>query len=286
MELFFHRWGTATGAESHELRTRRMVLLHGMGGTGAIWRPLGVSLENHFEILSPDQRGHGRSLLDASSGARSAPGYTPLDYGQDVIETLEKNRFHPTWILGHSMGVRSACAAAFLALQRKQDWIQGLILIDLGFSGVAGGGLGEGLARFIQILPPGFPDRAQARSFMESHCPDPAIAQYLMAVAQPVKVGSPEITFPFDHSALIQTIESARDSSVRKWVEVLGEKGMPIRVLRGAKSLVWSHEEYEFEKAHFQKYPSVEFLEVEDAGHGLPFEKRQWLSQMIEDFCK
>ncbi|MBL7714636.1 MAG: alpha/beta hydrolase [Bdellovibrionales bacterium] len=282
MELFFHRWGTPSPEQSHVLRTK-LVLLHGMGGTGAIWRPLGASLENHFEILSPDQRGHGRSILAPDSAPRQPHGYTPLDYGKDILETLEKNQFHPTWILGHSMGVRSACAAAFL----NPTQVKGLILIDLGFSGVAGGGLGEGLARFIQILPQGFPSRSEAKAFMDAHCPDPSIAQYLMAVAQPVRGGAiGELYFPFDHSALIQTIEAARDSSARKWVEALAGQGMPIRVLRGAKSLVWSSEEFEFEKAHFKKHPNVEFFEVPEAGHGLPFEKRPWLAKMLQEFCK
>ena len=58
---------------------------------------------------------------------------------------------------------------------------------------------------------------------------------------------------------------------------------MPILILRGVKSLVWSHEEFEKERAHFATWPSVRFEEFAGAGHGLPFEKRlEFLKRLRE----
>ncbi len=249
-------------------QSNKIVFLHGMGGTGALWRPIAAGLEDQFEILAPDQRGHGKSQIPHLPGGRIQPSYTPLDYGKDVVETLDELHFHPTWLVGHSMGVRTAVAAAHL----RPDWIQGIVLIDLGFSGVAGGGLGEGLAQFIRVLPESFENREAAREFMQTYCPDPSIAQYLMAVS--VRDASHRVHFPFDHSALIQTIIAARDASVREWVKELAERNIPIHVLRGQNSLVWTHEEFESERKIFANYPSVRFVEFANAGHGLPFEQR------------
>jgi pimeloyl-ACP methyl ester carboxylesterase len=282
MQLYVRRWGPA-GAGSTvgaALEPSRILMLHGMGGTGSLWRPLAAALEDRFEILAPDQRGHGASRVPSVPGGRAVPGYTPLDYGRDLVETLAAENFHPTWVLGHSMGVRSACALAHL----KPEWVRGLILIDLGFSGLAGGGLGEGLARFIRKLPEDFASRDEARAFMDEECPDPAIAQYLMAVSVRKEGGG--ITFPFDHSALIATITAARDASVRTWVKELAQRGMPILVLRGERSGVWSHEEYESERKGFASDPSVVFEEFPGAGHGLPFEKRVELVARIEEFMR
>jgi esterase len=280
MKLAYQLWNQ-TGIQMGKPATgspRRIVLLHGMGGTGALWRPIAASLEEDFEILAPDQRGHGKSQVPHIPGGRIEPTYTPLDYGRDTIETIDSLDFHPTWLIGHSMGVRSACAAAHLT----PDWVQGLILIDLGFSGAAGGGLGDELGSFLKILPMEFPDRAQARTFMDENCPDPAIAQYLLAVS--VRTPEGKTTFPFDKSALIQTIQAARNSSVGTWVEVLASRGMPVLVLRGANSLVWTHEEFEAEIARFAKYPSVKFEEFAGAGHGLPFEKRAEFVKRVREF--
>jgi pimeloyl-ACP methyl ester carboxylesterase len=280
MKLAFQLWpakSEITAAASHD---RRIALLHGMGGTGALWRSIAASLENHYQLMAFDQRGHGKSRFAQTSGGRDAAqqDYTPLHYGQDVIETIEAENFYPTWLIGHSMGVRTACAAAHL----RPDWIKGLILIDLGFYGPAGGGLGEGLATFLRVLPERFASREEARAFMTERCPDPSIAQYLMAVSQRAPDGS--VTFPFDHGGLIRTIEAAAHVSVRSWVEELGRAGKPILVLRGARSMVWSHEEYEEERKRFAPYPSIVFKEFEGAGHGLPFEQRQRFVSEVEAF--
>lgn len=252
----------------------KITLLHGMGGTGHLWRPIAANLEEHYRVLAPDQRGHGKSRDP------SLRSFTPLDFGQDLIELLDSIQFHPTWIIGHSMGVRSAAAAAFL----KPEWIRGLILIDLGFAGPAGGGLGENLATFLKLLPENFSQRSDAREFMTRHCPDPSMAQYLMAVAQSHPDGS--LSFPFDHKSLIQTLHAVRDSSIREWIEALGHQGMPILALRGQNSLVWSHADYLEEKDRFKNLPSIQFREVPNTGHGLPFEKRQEFLNLVLEFIR
>ena len=160
MLLAHHLWhkpgNFQKNSQGSSLESERILLLHGMGGTGSIWRPLAASLEEQLPVLALDQRGHGKSRV---TSGRTAPEYTPLAYGRDVVETLDQLNFHPTWVVGHSMGVRTACATAHL----RPEWIRGLILVDLGFSGVAGGGLGENLARFIR---PGV--------VMATSCSDPA----------------------------------------------------------------------------------------------------------------
>lgn len=283
MELAYQLWKPTTGAETERSsnETERLVLLHGMGGTGALWRPIAAALEDHYAVLAPDQRGHGKSQIPSVAGGRVAPSYTPLEFGRDVVETMGSLEFHPAWIVGHSMGVRTACAAAHL----KPQWVRGLVLVDLGFSGVAGGGLGEGLASFIRKLPPRFGSRAEAREFMARECPDPAIAQYLMAVSV-TEPGTGGVTFPFDHAALIATIHAARDSSVRKWIREAASRGMPILVLRGERSLVWSREEYENERRELEEFPNVVFEELAGAGHGLPFEKRPEFVARLKGFLR
>jgi pimeloyl-ACP methyl ester carboxylesterase len=262
MELFCHFWP----AESQE--DQKVVFLHGMGGTGALWRPIAAALETHCSILAPDQRGHGKSQIPSATASRNPARYTPLDYGRDLAETLDARGFYPAFVVGHSMGVRTACAFSHL----RPDRVRGLVLIDLGFSGPAGGGLGNGLAQFLRILPQMFPSRDAAREFMKENCPDPSIAQYLMAVS--VKESDGQIRFPFDHSALIQTIQASVDVSVREWIREAGARGTPVLILRGAESLVWSKDEFEHEKHELAAFSSIQFEELSNASHGLPFEQR------------
>jgi pimeloyl-ACP methyl ester carboxylesterase len=268
MRLSYHRWGS---------NAKKMIFLHGMGGTGALWRPIAAGLENDFEILAPDQRGHGGSIHAGATG--EGGGYTPLDYGRDVIETTESLGFFPYWVIGHSMGVRTACAVAYLAPER----VSGLVLVDLGLSGTAGGGLGDDLAKFLKQIPMEFSSRSEARAYLTANAPDPAMGLYLLAVVQPTPSGA--VGFPFDRGALIETIEAAKSTSVRNWVRSLATaQRLPVLILRGAESKVWSREDFEAERASFAGCPSVVFEEVPGTGHGLPFEKRLEFVQRLVKF--
>jgi pimeloyl-ACP methyl ester carboxylesterase len=142
MELHLHRW------ESQGPEISKIVLLHGMGGTGALWRPIAAGLEDRFTVIAPDQRGHGRSRVPRS-GSASASDYTPLRYGEDVVESLAPAGVSRALFVGHSMGVRTACAVAHL----RSELVSGLVLVDLGLEGPAGGGLGDTLSKFLGELP-------------------------------------------------------------------------------------------------------------------------------------
>ena len=51
----------------------KLVFLHGVMGSGANWRKITSLLQDRFQILTFDQRGHGRSFKPKS-------GYAPEDY--------------------------------------------------------------------------------------------------------------------------------------------------------------------------------------------------------------
>jgi pimeloyl-ACP methyl ester carboxylesterase len=250
----------------------KLLFLHGMGGNGTLWRPIAATLEDQADILCPDQRGHGSS--------RTSPGETdfgPLDFAEDVRETCASVGFSPAWVIGHSMGVRTACGYAKLS----PDSVLGLVLVDLGFSGAAGGGVGDLLAVFLRDLPSTFASRAEARDFLAKHCPDPAIAQYLLAVAK-VDLKTGAITFPFEQESLLKTIEASRGSETGPWMEEFARTtGKPVKVLRGVNSEVYLKEDFEKEQARAAGIPNIEFLEFEGAGHGLPFEIRPKFVELL-----
>ena len=256
----------------------KLLFLHGMGGTGSLWRPIAASLEEDADLLCPDQRGHGKSIVP---GPTLAEDYTPLAYGADLVETCEALDFSPTWVIGHSMGVRSACGYAKL----KSDAVLGLVLVDLGFSGVAGGGIGEALSTFLHDLPEEFVSRAEARAFLDLRCPDPSIAQYLLAVSQTdAKTG--RLSFPFEHAAVLKTVEASRGTEAGPWMEEFAKAtGRPIYVLRGANSGVYKAAEFASDRAKYAHLTNVHFLEIPGTGHGLPFEKRPEFVGWLREWC-
>src|SRR3990167_8871569 len=116
----------ANGIDMHYLRTGGdkppVVLLHGLMLSGACWTPLARALEEDYDVIMPDARGHGLS---------SAPdhGYCYDNLAADVLSLIDSLRLASPVLLGHSMGGMIAAVVASLQSQR----LRGLILADPTF---------------------------------------------------------------------------------------------------------------------------------------------------------
>jgi pimeloyl-ACP methyl ester carboxylesterase len=96
-----------------------VVLLHGFPLSSAIWREQHQRLSEHYRVIAPDLRGHGRSL--APSGV-----YEMELLARDVLALLDARLIKKAIIIGHSMGGYVALAACKLA----PDRILALGLVD------------------------------------------------------------------------------------------------------------------------------------------------------------
>lgn len=74
-----------------------LILVHGIGSTGASWWPVIDLLSTHFRLFVPDLRGHGQSDKPAS-------GYMIPDYAEDLDQTLTAFNIDRPLLLGHSLG--------------------------------------------------------------------------------------------------------------------------------------------------------------------------------------
>jgi len=99
-----------------------LVLLHGLTGNGACWTPLARSLENEYDVVMPDARGHGNSSTPLH-------GYRYEDQAADVIELIRGLGLSAPILLGHSMGGMTAAVVASLDI----EIIRGVILVDPTF---------------------------------------------------------------------------------------------------------------------------------------------------------
>lgn len=123
-------WTTSTckanGIDVHYLRTGGnkppMVLLHGLMTKGACWTHLAQALENEYDVIMPDARGHGNS---------SAPdhGYRYEDLANDVVNFIDALGLANPVLLGHSMGGMTAAVVA----SQNPTLLRGLVLADPTF---------------------------------------------------------------------------------------------------------------------------------------------------------
>lgn len=124
------RWTTgscqANGINIHYLRTGGdkppVVLLHGLTMSGACWIPLARSLEEDYDVVMPDARGHGNSsALDQ--------GYSYNKLAADVMSLVEVLRLTNPVLIGHSMGGMTAA----MAVTQNPKQLRGLVLADPTF---------------------------------------------------------------------------------------------------------------------------------------------------------
>lgn len=100
-----------------------IVLLHGMASNLTRWSEFveRTELKHHWDILRPDLRGHGASLVRGRIGAKI--------WSADLIELLDAEGCERAVIVGHSLG-------AHLALQfaaRFPERVRAVVLIDPAF---------------------------------------------------------------------------------------------------------------------------------------------------------
>ncbi len=116
----------ANGINVHYTRTGGdkppVILLHGLMTKGTCWTPLARALENEYDVIMPDARGHGNS---------SAPdhGYRYDDLAADVLSLIDELRLTNPVLIGHSMGGMTAAVVASLNPKR----LRGLVLADPTF---------------------------------------------------------------------------------------------------------------------------------------------------------
>lgn len=273
MKLNFFNWFPKEDLTKDGVSPIPLVFLHGMGGTGQIWRPIAAQLEEQFSCIAPDQRGHGMSRPVPESEAHQ---FHASDYARDVSLLLQSLNIERYFLIGHSMGVRTALALAHLEPKK----VAGLIAVDIGITSAWGGGIGIPLASFLEKLPRSFASRVELKDYCMAHCPDPAIAQYLTAVSKKVSETPESWVFPFDHESLVETIRQANEAPIEFWLREILAAGVPTSFLRGTRSQVWLKPDYEEQRSRIE-HPLLEFQEWQDCGHGLPFEQRAKFVEFI-----
>ena len=99
---------TVNGVRLHYARAGQgapVLLLHGVTDNGRYWGRTGTALVQAHDVVSLDQRGHGRSEAPAA-------GYGLADLAADAAGVIEALRIAPAAVVGHSLGARVALTLA------------------------------------------------------------------------------------------------------------------------------------------------------------------------------
>ncbi|RME34103.1 MAG: alpha/beta fold hydrolase, partial [Gammaproteobacteria bacterium] len=98
---------------------RPLVILHGLFGSGRNWQRVARRLAEHYRVITPDLRNHGRSP--------HLPGMSYPEMAADLFELMERLDLPSTLLMGHSMGGKVAMTAAL----QQPEKVTALIVVDI-----------------------------------------------------------------------------------------------------------------------------------------------------------
>ena len=109
---------------------RPLLLIHGLGSSSMDWELQYAELGEHFELIMPDLRGHGRStqaFFDMSS-----PHQSIQQFAEDVIDLMQHLKIGSCPVLGYSMGGAIAFEITTQGIKNLQQVFQpeSLIIVN------------------------------------------------------------------------------------------------------------------------------------------------------------
>lgn len=261
-----NKWTTRTceanGINIHYLRTGGdkppVVLLHGLTANGTCWTPLARALEEDYDVVMPDARGHGNS---------SAPGqgYCYDNLANDVLRLIEALGLVTPVLIGHSMGGMTAAVVA----NRNPKRLRGLVLAD-----------------------PTFLTPQRQREVHESD----VAAQHRQILNRPREDFLAQIRIRHNHRSceLIEIFAQARfQTSIHAfeiltppnpdYVQLIKTLDIPNLLIIGDVGAVVSPE-MAAELAKLNQ--RLEFVQVANAGHGIPYDQPEHFSAIVKAFLR
>lgn len=123
MDNWRSAWVESNGINIHYHRTGGpgpvLLLIHGFTDNGLCWSRVARQLEENYDILMLDSRGHGLS-------DKPEKGYSGNDLAADVAGVIEALNLGPVMIMGHSVGAITAATVA----AKCPELVCGLMLED------------------------------------------------------------------------------------------------------------------------------------------------------------
>lgn len=257
----------------------RVVFIHGLMAFAANWRKIANRLENDFQCLIYDQRGHGRSFKpDAGNSVSGGSNYSPEIFAEDLNKITDELGWDSFHLVGHSMGGRNAMVFANMFPHK----VRTLTIEDMGpDSDSTMKGYYENM---LNNIPTPFADKVAVKDFFENHFknvflskePPAVLSTFLQANLEEQENGSYDWRFS-KHAV----IEITREGHLKdRWLEVSSFK-MPVLLIRGEKSHILKQETFDKMLA---VNPNITGIELKGAGHWVHFEKFEEFVQAFRAF--
>lgn len=250
---------------------KRIVFVHGLMAFSANWRKIASRLENDFQCLIYDQRGHGRSFKPDS-------GYAPEDFAEDLYKITNElgwDRFH---LVGHSMGGRNVMVFA----HKYPEKVITLTIEDMGPE--RDPKVLDYYYQMLDVIPTPFLNKETIQAFFATEFfkkftpkePPAVLSTFLQANLEEKADGTYD--WRFSKQAVYEMVREGHEKD--RWLEVSSFK-MPVLLIRGETSHVFKAETFE---KMLQVNPQITGVTVPGVGHWVHFEKYQEFINELRHF--
>lgn len=242
-------------------KTETVLLLHGLGSSGADWELQLPALCDRYRILAPDARGHGRS-------PKPHARYFIQDMATDVVALLDDLHIQSAQVVGLSMG---GAMAQQLAISYP-DRVESLVLVNT-FARIQPAGWG-GVFRFFQrIYALQFADMPQLG--------EPVIARMFPKADQAEirRIGLERfIAYNTDREVYKSLLRANVQFDVRKQLSAIH---CPTLIVAGDRDLtVPMRCKVELR----DKIPAAELVIIPDSGHATPIDQSEAFNKVLSEF--
>lgn len=253
----------------------RIVFVHGLMAFAANWRKIASRLENNYQCLIYDQRGHGRSF-------KPETGYSPEIFAEDLNKITDELGWDYFHLVGHSMGGRNVMVFA----DRYPSKVRTLTIEDMGPD--ADSMAVNYYKEMLNQIPAPFESKLAIKNYFDFEFSKNFKAKEKMSVLSTFLQANLEektegeligkYDWKFSKNAVFEIVEEGHKHD--RWLEISNFK-MPVLVVRGETSHVLKQQTYEKMLA---VNPNITGLEISGAGHWVHYEKHDEFVQGLKTF--
>ncbi len=253
----------------------RIVFVHGLMAFAANWRKIASRLENNYQCLIYDQRGHGRSF-------KPETGYSPEIFAEDLNKITDELGWDYFHLVGHSMGGRNVMVFA----DRYPSKVRTLTIEDMGPD--ADAMAVNYYKEMLNQIPAPFESKLAIKNYFDFEFSKNFKAKEKMSVLSTFLQANLEektegeligkYDWKFSKNAVFEIVEEGHKRN--RWLEISNFK-MPVLVVRGETSHVLKQQTYEKMLA---VNPNITGLEISGAGHWVHYEKHDEFVQGLKTF--
>lgn len=239
-----------------------MIILHGLLGSSDNWQTFGKMLaEHHFTVYMADLRNHGHSPHEAV--------FDLPELASDVAELFRDEKLEKAFIIGHSLGGKTAMVFAY----SYPELIKGLVIVDIAPRSYPVHHR-QILDALLAVPVATVTSRKEVEEIMMTRLNDPVTVQFLMKGLyrkEPDRFG-----WRFNLEAINRQI-----SNVGKATYPPSPVNFPAIFIKGENSgYVTADDEKEIKNY----FPKAEILTAPAAGHWVHADNPAWLLEQVKNY--